>query len=186
MRLCKFDVCRLRPLPTLLGVLDAVQDSVWDVWQLAIGELNRGMLYYSIDLRVIGKGCFFKQGGPIRLFLVYKYTQVYLKLLVLVFYLTICLQVECSTKLILNTEIVVYSTLVLIYKYTTPIRDNIIQRPCLYKDPKQEFYKLCSINYFIYQIVAYQLYKIVYKDKDKVVLYTIRSYRLKKICNKVK
>ena len=36
----------------------------------------------------------------------------------------------------LNTEIVVYSTLVLIYKYATPIRDNIIWRPYLRKDPK--------------------------------------------------
>ena len=94
------------------------------------------MLYYSIDLRVIGKGYFFKQGGLIRLFPVYKYIQVYLKLLVLTLYLTIYLQVEYSTKFTLNAEMVVYSALVLAYKYTTPIRDNIIQRPYLYKDSK--------------------------------------------------
>ena len=35
-----------------------------------------------------------------------------------------------------NTEVVVYNTLVLIYKYATPIRDNIIWRPCLCKDLK--------------------------------------------------
>jgi hypothetical protein len=40
--------------------------------------------------------------------------------------LTIYLRVEYSTKFILNAEIVVYSALVLAYKYTTPIRDNII------------------------------------------------------------
>ena len=60
------------------------------------------------------------------MFLVYEYMQVYLKLLVLAFYLTIYLQMECSTKLILNVEIVVYSTLVLTCEYATPIRDNII------------------------------------------------------------
>ena len=96
------------------------------------------MLYYSIDLRVIGKGCFIKQGGLIRLFLVREYIQVYLKLLVLAFRLTIYLRVEYGTKLTQNAEVVVYSTLVLAYKYATPIRDNIIQRPYLRKDPKQE------------------------------------------------
>ena len=144
------------------------------------------MFYCSIDFRIIGKGYFFKQGGLIRLFLVYKYIQVYLKLLILVFYLTVYLQVECSIKFTLNIEVVVYGTLVLICKYATPIKDNIIQRPCLYKDPKQEFCELYSINYLIYQIVVYQLYKTVYQDKDKVILYTIRSCRLREICNKVK
>ena len=94
------------------------------------------MLYYGIDLRVVGKGCFFKQGGPIGLFPVCKYTQVYLKLLVLTLRLTIYLQVECGTKFTLNAEIVVYGALVLACKYTAPIRDNIIQRPYLRKDSK--------------------------------------------------
>ena len=40
--------------------------------------------------------------------------------------LTIYLQVKYNTKFILNVEIVIYSALVLAYKYTTPIRDNII------------------------------------------------------------
>ena len=62
--------------------------------------------------------------------------QVCLKLLVLAFHLTVYLQVEYGTKFILNIEVVVYSTLVLIYKHATPIRDNIIWRPYLYKDPK--------------------------------------------------
>ena len=105
------------------------------------------MLCYGIDLRVIGKGYFFKQGGPIKLFLVYKYIQVYLKLLVLTLHLTIYLQVKYSIKFTLNAEMVVYSTLVLTYKYTTLIRDNIIQKPYLRKDSKQEFCKLYSINY---------------------------------------
>ena len=94
------------------------------------------MLYYSIDLKVIGKGCFFKQEGLIRLFLVYKYTQVYLKLLFLILYLTIYLQVEYSAEFTLNAEIVVYGALVLACKYTTPIRDDIVQRPYLRKDSK--------------------------------------------------
>ena len=94
------------------------------------------MLYYGIDLRVIGKGCFFKQGGLIRLFLVREYAQVYLKLLVLTLRLTIYLRVEYGAKFILNAEIVVYSALVLAYKYTTPIRDNIIERPYLRNDSK--------------------------------------------------
>ena len=89
-----------------------------------------------MDLRVIGKGYFIKQGGPIRLFLVCKYTQVYLKLLVLAFRLTIYLQVKYGAKLTLNAEMVVYGTLVLAYKHATPIRDNIIQGPYLYKDSK--------------------------------------------------
>ena len=40
--------------------------------------------------------------------------------------LTIYLRVECGTKFTLNAEMVAYSALVLAYKYTTPIRDNII------------------------------------------------------------
>ena len=84
------------------------------------------MLCYGIDLKVIGKGYFFKQGGLIKLFPVYKYTQVYLKLLVLTLYLTIYLRVEYSTKFTLNAERVAYSALVLACKYTAPIRDNII------------------------------------------------------------
>ena len=139
-----------------------------------------------MDFRVIGKGCFIKQGGLIGLFLVYKYMQVCFKLLVLAFYLTIYLQVECSTKLIQNTKVVVHSALILTYKHVTPIKDNIIQRPYLYKDLKQELCKLHSINYLIYQIVAYQLYKMVYKDKDRVILYAIMSHRLREIYNKVK
>ena len=84
------------------------------------------MLYYSIDFRVIGKGYFIKQRGLIRLLLIYKYIQVYLKLLVLAFYLTIYLWVKCGTEFTLNAEMVVYSTLVLAYKYTTFIKDDII------------------------------------------------------------
>ena len=94
------------------------------------------MLYYSMDLRVIGKGYFIKQGGLIKLFLVREYIQVCLKLLVLTFYLTICLWMECSAKLTLNVQMVAHSALVFAYKYATPIRDNIIQRPYLYKDSK--------------------------------------------------
>jgi len=60
------------------------------------------------------------------LFLVCEYTQVYLKLLVLTLHLTICLRVECGIKFMLNVEIVTYSAPVLAYKYTTPIKDNII------------------------------------------------------------
>ena len=70
------------------------------------------------------------------MFLAYKYMQVCLKLLVLVFCLTICLQVEYSAKLTQNTEVVAYSALVLTYKHATSIRDNIIWRPYLHKDPK--------------------------------------------------
>ena len=33
---------------------------------------------------------------------------------------------ECGTKLTPNIEMVVYSTLVLTYKYATPIKNNII------------------------------------------------------------
>ena len=84
------------------------------------------MLYYSMDLRVIGKGYFIKQGGLIRLLPVYKYIQVCLKLLVLAFHLTICLQVKYNTEFTLNAEMVIYNTLVFIYKYATPIKDNII------------------------------------------------------------
>ena len=40
--------------------------------------------------------------------------------------LTIYLRIEYSTKFTLNAEIVAYSAPVLAYKYTTPIRDNII------------------------------------------------------------
>ena len=40
--------------------------------------------------------------------------------------LTIYLRVKYGAKFILNAEIVVYSALVLAYKYTTPIRDDII------------------------------------------------------------
>ena len=134
-----------------------------------------------MDLRVIGKGYFIEQGGLIKLFLVREYTQVYLKLLVLAFRLTIYLRVEYDTKLTQNAEVVAYSALVLAYKYATPIRDDIIQKPYLRKDPKQELYKSRSINYFIYQ-----LRKTVYKDKDGVILYAIRSYRLREIYNKVK
>ena len=94
------------------------------------------MLYYSIDLKVIDKGCFIKQGGLIKLLSVYKYTQVYLKFLVLAFCLTIYLRVKCGTKFILNVEMVAYNALVLTYKYATPIGDNIIWGPCLRKDPK--------------------------------------------------
>ena len=144
------------------------------------------MLRYSIDLKVIGKGYFVKKGGLIRLFLVREYTQVYLKLLVLAFRLTIYLQVEYGTKLTQNAEVVVYSTLVLAYKYATPIRDNIIQRPYLHKDPKQKLYELYSINYLTHQIVAYQFRKTVYKDKDIVILYAIKSLRLREMRNKVK
>ena len=36
----------------------------------------------------------------------------------------------------LNAEMVAYSALVLTYKYTTPIKDDIIWRPCLCKDFK--------------------------------------------------
>ena len=79
-----------------------------------------------MDLRVISKGCFFEYGGLIKLFLVREYTQVYLKLLVLTLYLTIYLQVKYSIKFILNAEMVAYSALLLAYKYTTPIKDNII------------------------------------------------------------
>ena len=89
-----------------------------------------------MDLKVISKGYFFKQGGPIKLFPVYKYMQVCLKLLVLTLRLTIYLQVEYGAKFTLNVEIVAYSAPVLAYKYTTPIRDNIIQRPYLSKDFK--------------------------------------------------
>ena len=89
-----------------------------------------------MDLRVIGKGCFVKQGGPIKLFLIREYTQVYLKLLVLALCLTICLRVKCGTKLMQNTEVVVYGALVLACEYTTPIKDDIIQRSYLRKDPK--------------------------------------------------
>ena len=112
--------------------------------------------------------------------------QVCLKLLVLVLCLTICLWVKYSTELTQDAKVVVYSTLVLAYKYATPIRDDIIQRPYLCKDPKQEFCELYSINYLAHQIVAHQLYKTVYKDKDGVILYAIRSYRLREIRNKVK
>ena len=94
------------------------------------------MLCYSIDLRVIGKGYFFKQGGLIGLFLVYEYAQVCLKLLVLTLRLTIYLQVECGAEFMLNVEMVAYGALVLAYKYTTPIGDDIIWRPCLRKDSK--------------------------------------------------
>ena len=52
--------------------------------------------------------------------------QVCFKLLVLVFYLTIYLQVECGTKLTQNIEVVVYSVLILIYKHATLIKNNII------------------------------------------------------------
>jgi hypothetical protein len=52
--------------------------------------------------------------------------QVCLKFLVLVFYLTVYLRVKCGTKFILNMEVVIYNTLVLIYEYATPIGDNII------------------------------------------------------------
>jgi len=41
-------------------------------------------------------------------------------------YLTIYLQVEYSAKFMLNVEMIVYSALLLAYKYTTPIRDDII------------------------------------------------------------
>jgi len=40
--------------------------------------------------------------------------------------LTIYLRVEYSAKFILNAEIVAYGALVLAYKYTTPIKDDII------------------------------------------------------------
>ena len=40
--------------------------------------------------------------------------------------LTIYLRVKYGTMFTLNAEIVVYSALVLTYKYITPIRDNII------------------------------------------------------------
>ena len=52
--------------------------------------------------------------------------QVYFKLLVLALYLTIYLQVKYSTKPMLDAEMVVYSTLVFIYKQTASIKDNII------------------------------------------------------------
>jgi len=41
-------------------------------------------------------------------------------------YLTIYLRVKYSAKFTLNAEIVAYSALVLAYKYTTPIKNNII------------------------------------------------------------
>jgi len=41
-------------------------------------------------------------------------------------YLSIYLQVKYNIKFILNAEIVIYNALVLAYKYTTPIKDNII------------------------------------------------------------
>jgi len=40
--------------------------------------------------------------------------------------LIIYLWVKYNIKFILNAKIVVYSTLVLAYKYTTPIKNNII------------------------------------------------------------
>ena len=40
--------------------------------------------------------------------------------------LTIYLRVKYNAKFTLNAEIVAYNALVLAYKYTTPIRDNII------------------------------------------------------------
>ena len=41
-------------------------------------------------------------------------------------YLTICLQMECGTKPILNIKVVIYSALVLACKHTAPIKYNII------------------------------------------------------------
>ena len=52
--------------------------------------------------------------------------QVSLKLLVLMFRLTMYLRVEYSAEPTLNAEMVTYGALVLTYKYITPIRDNII------------------------------------------------------------
>ena len=52
--------------------------------------------------------------------------QVCLKLLVLVLCLTIYLWVKYNAKLTQDAEVVIYSTLVLIYKHATFIRDNII------------------------------------------------------------
>ena len=52
--------------------------------------------------------------------------QICFKFLILVFYLTIYLQIECGAELTQNIEVVIYSALVLTYKYATPIRDNII------------------------------------------------------------
>ena len=79
-----------------------------------------------MDLRVVGKGYFIKQGGLIRLLLVYKYMQVCLKFLVLAFCLTIYLRVECGTEFTLNAEMVVYGALVLTCEYATFIGDDII------------------------------------------------------------
>jgi len=52
--------------------------------------------------------------------------QIYFKLLILAFYLTIYLQIKYGIKLTLNMEVVAYNTLVLACKHATFIKNNII------------------------------------------------------------